>query len=66
MVHFLFTLFKGSKRLLAQLEGHDNPKALHPWTQFLAAGLGGMISQLVKLLPPLHSLTRTQVRHIST
>ena len=36
---------QGSKRALARLEGHDDPKALHPWTQFLAAGLGGIISQ---------------------
>ncbi|KAI4239231.1 MAG: hypothetical protein LQ349_000541 [Xanthoria aureola] len=40
-----FGSYEGSKRLLARLEGHDDPKALHPWTQFLAAGLGGMISQ---------------------
>ncbi|KAL8673028.1 MAG: hypothetical protein Q9168_002551 [Polycauliona sp. 1 TL-2023] len=40
-----FGSYEASKRLLARLEGHDDPKALHPWTQFLAAGLGGMISQ---------------------
>ncbi|KAL8707577.1 MAG: hypothetical protein Q9220_007418 [cf. Caloplaca sp. 1 TL-2023] len=40
-----FGSYEGSKRVLARLEGHDNPSALHPWTQFLAAGLGGMISQ---------------------
>ncbi|KAI4277355.1 MAG: hypothetical protein LQ337_001846 [Flavoplaca oasis] len=40
-----FGSYEGSKRLLARLEGHDDPKALHPWTQFLAAGLGGMFSQ---------------------
>ncbi|KAL8738372.1 MAG: hypothetical protein Q9181_000843 [Wetmoreana brouardii] len=40
-----FGSYEGSKRLLARLEGHDDPKALHPWTQFLAAGLGGIISQ---------------------
>ncbi|KAL8912548.1 MAG: hypothetical protein Q9171_002489 [Xanthocarpia ochracea] len=40
-----FGSYEGSKRILARLEGHDDPKALHPWTQFLAAGLGGMISQ---------------------
>ena len=57
MNHLLFTLVKGSKRLLARLEGHDDPKALHPWTQFLAAGLGGMFSQSVKLLLPLYLLT---------
>ncbi|KAL8940447.1 MAG: hypothetical protein Q9216_002817 [Gyalolechia sp. 2 TL-2023] len=44
-----FGSYEGSKRLLAKLEGHNDPKALKPWTQFLAAGLGGMISQLVNL-----------------
>ncbi|KAL8732494.1 MAG: hypothetical protein Q9166_002708 [cf. Caloplaca sp. 2 TL-2023] len=40
-----FGSYEGSKRILARLEGHDDPKGLHPWTQFLAAGLGGIISQ---------------------
>ncbi|KAL8949564.1 MAG: hypothetical protein Q9222_004338 [Ikaeria aurantiellina] len=40
-----FGSYEGSKRVLARLEGHNDPSALHPWTQFLAAGLGGMISQ---------------------
>ncbi|KAL9599489.1 MAG: hypothetical protein Q9219_003828 [cf. Caloplaca sp. 3 TL-2023] len=40
-----FGSYEGSKRILARLEGHDDPRALHPWTQFFAAGLGGMISQ---------------------
>ncbi|KAL8664915.1 MAG: hypothetical protein Q9202_002624 [Teloschistes flavicans] len=40
-----FGSYEGTKRIMARLEGHDDPKALHPWTQFLAAGLGGMISQ---------------------
>lgn len=40
---------QGSKRLLARVEGHDDPKALKPWTQFFAAGMGGMISQLIPL-----------------
>ncbi|KAI4214853.1 MAG: hypothetical protein LQ351_002566 [Letrouitia transgressa] len=40
-----FGSYEGSKRALARLEGHDNPEALHPWTQFLAAGMGGIISQ---------------------
>ncbi|KAL8655608.1 MAG: hypothetical protein Q9210_000773 [Variospora velana] len=40
-----FGSYEASKQLLARLEGHGDPKALHPWTQFLAAGLGGMISQ---------------------
>ncbi|KAI4089023.1 MAG: hypothetical protein LQ348_002746 [Seirophora lacunosa] len=40
-----FGSYEASKQLLARVEGHGDPKALHPWTQFLAAGLGGMISQ---------------------
>ena len=36
---------QGSKRAFARLEGHDDPKNLSPWSQFLAAGMGGMISQ---------------------
>lgn len=43
-----------SKRLLANLEGHNDPKALKPWTQFLAAGFGGMFSQFVNLSANLH------------
>ena len=42
-------MLQGSKRLLARLEGHDDPKALKPWTQFVAAGMGGIISQLISL-----------------
>ena len=30
---------------MARLEGHDDPKALQPWSQFVAAGMGGIISQ---------------------
>ncbi|SLM40251.1 mitochondrial carrier [Lasallia pustulata] len=40
-----FGSYEGSKRALARLEGHSDPKALNPWSQFLAAGLGGIISQ---------------------
>ena len=38
-------ILQGAKRALARLEGHNDPKALQPWTQFFAAGIGGMISQ---------------------
>ncbi|MCJ1321640.1 hypothetical protein MMC15_006985 [Xylographa vitiligo] len=40
-----FGSYEGSKRALAKLEGHNDPKELKPWTQFFAAGMGGMISQ---------------------
>ena len=36
---------QGSKRAFARLEGHDDTKQLNPWSQFLAAGIGGIISQ---------------------
>ena len=39
------SVLQGSKRALARLEGHDDPKALKPWSQFFAAGMGGMFSQ---------------------
>ena len=39
------TPLQGSKRGFARLEGHDDPKNLAPWSQFFAAGMGGMISQ---------------------
>ena len=42
-------MLQGSKRLLARLEGHDDPKALKPWAQFVAAGMGGIISQSITL-----------------
>ena len=44
--------FQGSKRALARLEGHDDPKALQPWSQFFAAGMGGMFSQSANRLKP--------------
>ena len=43
---------QGSKRALANLEGHGDPTALHPWSQFLAAGMGGIISQSVTMMLP--------------
>ena len=51
-------MLQGSKRLLARVEGHDDPKALKPWTQFFAAGMGGIISQLITLpgMPRRHCL----------
>ncbi|KAI4132936.1 MAG: hypothetical protein LQ347_002348 [Umbilicaria vellea] len=39
-----FGSYEGSKRALCRLEGHDDPKSLNPWSQFFAAGLGGIIS----------------------
>ncbi|MCJ1476792.1 hypothetical protein MMC13_005461 [Lambiella insularis] len=41
-----FGSYEASKRAMARLEGHDDPRALNPWSQFFAAGMGGMFSQL--------------------
>jgi len=41
-----FGAYEASKRALARLEGHDDPKHLRPWSQFLAGGAGGVVSQL--------------------
>ncbi|EEH18384.2 hypothetical protein PABG_00947 [Paracoccidioides brasiliensis Pb03] len=40
-----FGAYEASKRLLANLEGHGDPKNLLPTSQFLAGGIGGMVSQ---------------------
>lgn len=41
-----FGAYEAAKRTLASLEGSD-PKHLHPTSQFLAGGFGGVISQCV-------------------
>ncbi|KAI9703807.1 MAG: hypothetical protein M1836_007577 [Candelina mexicana] len=40
-----FGSYEGSKRALAKLEGHNDPQQIHPWSKFLAGGIGGIISQ---------------------
>jgi solute carrier family 25 phosphate transporter 23/24/25/41 len=40
-----FGSFEFAKRLLAQLEGHGDPKHINPSSKFLAGGLGGMAAQ---------------------
>ncbi|PGH11730.1 hypothetical protein AJ80_06991 [Polytolypa hystricis UAMH7299] len=40
-----FGAYEASKRMLAGFEGHDDPKKLLPVSQFLAGGMGGMVSQ---------------------
>ena len=42
-----FGAYEASKRAFAKIEGHDDPKHLHPASQFLAGGLGGVVSQCV-------------------
>lgn len=39
---------QASKRMFANLEGHGDTKNLLPTSQFLAGGIGGMVSQYVR------------------
>jgi len=36
---------QAAKRFLASLEGHGNTQQLSGWSQYLAGGIGGIISQ---------------------
>jgi solute carrier family 25 phosphate transporter 23/24/25/41 len=40
-----FGSYEASKRALAHLEGHNNPTEINSYSQFIAGGLGGMVSQ---------------------
>jgi solute carrier family 25 phosphate transporter 23/24/25/41 len=40
-----FGSYEASKRALARIEGHDDPTDINPYSQFIAGGLGGMVSQ---------------------
>lgn len=42
-----FGAYEASKRAFAQFEGHNDPKNIHPTAQFLAGGIGGVVSQCV-------------------
>jgi solute carrier family 25 (mitochondrial phosphate transporter), member 23/24/25/41 len=42
-----FGAYEASKRALANFEGHGDPKHLHPASQFLAGGVGGVMSQSI-------------------
>ena len=35
---------------MARIEGHGDPRNLGPWSQFFAAGMGGVIAQSVSHL----------------
>ena len=55
---------------MARLEGHDDTKSLAPWSQFLAAGMGGIISQSAArpqntlfLMLTLNQVLRVSPRH---
>ncbi|KAL3421034.1 Calcium-binding mitochondrial carrier SAL1 [Phlyctema vagabunda] len=41
-----FGSYEAAKRALAQLEGHGDPQNINSYSQFLAGGAGGVISQL--------------------
>ncbi|EAU37416.1 conserved hypothetical protein [Aspergillus terreus NIH2624] len=40
-----FGAYESAKRAFARLEGHNDPKKLHPTSQFLSGGCGGMVAQ---------------------
>lgn len=40
-----FGSYEAAKRAFARLEGHTDTKNLQPWSQFLAGGIGGVVSQ---------------------
>lgn len=40
-----FGSYEATKRAFAQLEGHGDPKKINPYSQFVAGGVGGMVSQ---------------------
>ncbi|KAJ5053969.1 uncharacterized protein L3040_000258 [Drepanopeziza brunnea f. sp. 'multigermtubi'] len=41
-----FGSYEFAKRVLAHVEGHNDPKKINPYSKFVAGGVGGMISQL--------------------
>ncbi|OWP02015.1 calcium dependent mitochondrial carrier protein [Marssonina coronariae] len=41
-----FGSYEFAKRVLAHMEGHDDPKHINPYSKFAAGGVGGLISQL--------------------
>ncbi|PBP25754.1 hypothetical protein BUE80_DR003389, partial [Diplocarpon rosae] len=41
-----FGSYEFAKRVLAHMEGHDNPKKINPYSKFAAGGVGGLVSQL--------------------
>jgi solute carrier family 25 phosphate transporter 23/24/25/41 len=46
-----FGSFEAAKRVLAHLEGHEDPKKINPYSKFLAGGFGGVMSQYAKATP---------------
>jgi solute carrier family 25 (mitochondrial phosphate transporter), member 23/24/25/41 len=42
-----FGSYEATKRAIANMEGHGDPKKIHPYAKFAAGGIAGMISQCV-------------------
>lgn len=42
-----FGAYEAAKRTLARLEGHNDTKNLRPISQFMAGGVGGLVSQCI-------------------
>jgi solute carrier family 25 phosphate transporter 23/24/25/41 len=40
-----FGSYEAAKRALAQLEGHNDPQNINPYSKFVAGGVGGLVSQ---------------------
>jgi len=41
-----FGSYEFAKRVLAHMEGHNDPQNINPYSKFVAGGVGGLISQL--------------------
>lgn len=48
-----FGSYEGAKRALAHIEGHGDPGNINGLSQFVAGGLGGMVSQYVSSSNPI-------------
>ncbi|KAH7414124.1 calcium dependent mitochondrial carrier protein-like protein [Phaeosphaeria sp. MPI-PUGE-AT-0046c] len=40
-----FGSYEAAKRVFAKIEGHNDPTRIHAWSQFVAGGLAGIVSQ---------------------
>jgi solute carrier family 25 phosphate transporter 23/24/25/41 len=40
-----FGSYEFAKKIMAQLEGHNDPQAINPFSKFMAGGIGGLVSQ---------------------
>jgi len=56
-----FGSYEAAKRALAQLEGHNDPQKINPYSKFVAGGIGGMVSQYVTFFARIQLLTYTDL-----